>query len=101
MCAARFLRPPSIASYSTFVAIAVSGIHGFAQRPRVSYDSPSLAHLPRDVHLVSQARGSLSRDEKLHADQDWERRQKTDTPPNNANPHTPAFEDDDLSAWAQ
>lgn len=102
MCAAGFLRPPSIARYGTFVAIAASGIHGFAQRTRVSYDSPSSAHLPRDVHLVSQARRSLIRDEKLHAGQVWEReRRKADTQSDNANSHTPAFEDDDLSAWAQ
>jgi cytosolic phospholipase A2 len=101
MCAARVLRPPSIARYGTFVAVAASGIHGFAQRTRVSYDSPSLTHLPRDVHLVSQARRSL-RDEKLHAGQDWEReRKEAETHSDSASSNTPTFEDDDLSAWAQ
>jgi phospholipase A2 len=102
MCAAGYFRPPNIARYGTFVAIAASGIHGFSRRTRVSYDSPSLAHLPRDVHLVSEAKRSLVRDEKLRAGQDRGReRNKANPQSDKANSRTPAFEDDDLSAWAQ
>jgi phospholipase A2 len=101
MCAARFLRPPNIARYGAFAAIAASGIHGFAQRTPVSYDSPPVARLPRDVNLVVEARRSVAKDAKLAAKDDGKRgRDKADATSDDPESYRPAFEDDDLSAWA-
>ena len=103
MCAARFRRSPNIARYGTFAAAAAaaSGIHGFAQRPRIAYDSPSVTRLPRDVDLVSRARRSAAKENQLEADNDRKReRQKANALSDGAESYSPAFEDDDHAAWA-
>ena len=103
MCAARFWRPATIARYGAYTAITASGLHrACAPTPRVAYDSPSVARLPRDVNLVSQARKSVARDAKLEDDRkrDHDHNHPHTTTADDVESYYPAFEDDDLSAWA-
>jgi phospholipase A2 len=101
MCAARFWKPASLARYSVCSALAASALQGFAYRTRVSYDSPSLARLPRDVNLVPQARISAAKDARRGAKDDRkEEREQAGAVADDAESYRPAFEDDDLSAWA-
>lgn len=102
MCAARFWKPANIARYGAFTALAASGIQGFGHRTRVSYDSPSVAPLPRDVNLVPQARKSVAKDAKLDAGNSRKGEQERADPnaDDDVKSYSPAFEDDDLSAWA-
>jgi phospholipase A2 len=101
MGAASLWKAARLARYGACSALAASALHGFAPRTHVSYDSASLARLPRDVNLVPQARVSVAKDGTLGAKNDGkEAREKAGAPADDADCYRPAFEDDDLSAWA-
>jgi cytosolic phospholipase A2 len=101
MWTASFGKAASIARYGAYTLVAACGTPGLAHKPRISYDSPSVARLPRDAHLVSQARRSIAKDARVEAQTDKKGgREKPDATADDAESYNPAFEDDDLSAWA-
>lgn len=105
MCAARFLRPANVVGYGALAAIASAGIHGFhglgQTSQRTSFDSPTLVGIPRDANLVLSARRSVATDTKLAAANDKKREDEAaKKSASDTETSTPAFEDDDESAWA-
>jgi cytosolic phospholipase A2 len=101
MGAARTLLSHPRLRYGVLGAATSFGLHGYASKKQLIYcDSPIPVRWPRDHDLVSQGCRSVAAQAKQHPPHNGSK--KADLSNENADPdsYTPAFENDDETAWA-
>ena len=101
MCAARTILSQRSIRYSILGAAASIGLHRHVYKNQpMSNDSPIAAQWPRDYDLVAQRRHSIAQQSLGHPSN--HNNAVADLVPGKDEPetHTPAFENDDESAWA-
>src|SRR5271156_1613054 len=97
MIAARLLHPTATLA----AAITCSTIHRVSRNNHSLYlDSPTAERWPQDVRLISDARRTTRNKAIDHASSSKKGDAETVDQVNPPDSYTPAFEDDDVNAWA-